>query len=330
MFAAYLGPAGLIALRRDSHGSWSLPRLITDEVHGGSAVDAYSVVAHGSVLLGVYSRRDPDVDGLCRFFETDFISQPAVSPFGDPGGCWDPSIAIAKDGTRYVSYSSPSGLMVESFGGVKPGARANVGGGGNSKLAIDGLGFVHLFYLSAHPLARPLVERVLVGNVWTQPTVITWDVLYWDVAAGPAGALVAWSQSDPTDETRSLIVAARSVGAVWTRESVGVGARLSKPSLAINPRGVVYLHEQHMGTSMWSSSVPNQWVSEPGAPRQCPNDAGHSFPLAAAIDAVYGFSLDNTSGCPSEQEAPTALNLYTFTPEIAFPLRTEMRASERG
>ena len=212
---------------------------------------------------GDWSESQPIVDEAC----SAPADRPdlAVDAAGDSFAVWQ----VERSGRSeiYFAYRPVSGGW---------GAPALIGGTGSGDrrspaIVVDALGNATALWSEWRNRSYDLYACTRsAGGSWSAPALVASQAGHWlrnpDIAAGPAGALVAvWEQVTPDHpEDTILAFATKHVGGAWSAAAEIPGAAGSAPSLAVDASGTAYLVWKGISPDIYLSNRPagGAWTSK--------------------------------------------------------------------
>ena len=184
-----------------------------------------------------------------------------------------PDLAVDATGNGYAVWQDERGGQSKIYFAFRPvsgGWEVPVqlgGSGGNDRrspaVAVDALGNATALWSEWRNRSYDLYActRSASGS-WSAPALVASQAGHWlrnpDIAAGPAGALVAvWELVTPDHpEETVLAFATRQAGGAWSAAAEVPGAAGSAPSLAVDASGTAYLAWKGLSPDIYLSTRP--------------------------------------------------------------------------
>ena len=211
------------------------------------------------------------------------------SASGPPGGDWSvsqpvvdeacsepvdrPDLAVDAAGNGFAVWQDERSGRSKIYFATRPVAGGweapiELGGSGSDDrrspaIAVDALGNAAVIWSEWRNRSYAIVAAVRpYGGGWGAPVLVADQESQWlrnpDIAAGPAGALVAvWEQVTPDHpEDTVLAFATRQAGGGWSAATEIPGAVGSTPSVAVDASGTAYLAWKGLSPDIYLSIRP--------------------------------------------------------------------------
>ena len=260
-------------------GAWSAEQVSDGRFDEALGSPAIAMSATGR-QVAVWGGRD-DVFGASRRPGGDWSDSQPVVDEACSAPADRPDLAVDPTGNGYAVWQDERGGQSRIYFAFRPvaggwEAPVQLGSIGSNDqrspaIALDAIGYATVLWSEWRGRSYDLYASTRSGGgSWSAPALVASQAGHWlrnpDIAAGPAGALVAvWELVTPDHpEETVLAFATRQAGGAWSAAAEIPGAAGSTPSLAVDASGTAYLAWKGLSPDIYLSTRPagGAWSSK--------------------------------------------------------------------